>query len=120
MSGNGDLTINGLFTWNGSSTMWGPSRTIANGGLDIDGTDDKSLSGRTLDNAGMAVWRGGDIWASGGGGGIFNNLPGLPLRRKAILSSLVRIASSIMKGPLSSRPALVQRALTASSTIAVM
>jgi len=76
ISGTGTLTVTGLLTWT-SGTMSGSGRTIANGELNISGAFSKFLSGRTLDNAGAATWSDtGNIWGSGGSGGVINNLPG--------------------------------------------
>ena len=71
LTGAGTLTVTGQTTWTGG-TMSGIGRTIALGGLQLGG-DSKSLQNRSFDNAGPAVWTGGDIFASAG---TFNNLAG--------------------------------------------
>jgi len=54
LRGSGGLTVNGLLTWS-KGTMGGTGVTLANGGLVIDGDQDKFLSGRTLSNAANAT-----------------------------------------------------------------
>jgi hypothetical protein len=72
--GNGTVTANGLFTWTGA-TMSGSGRTVANGGLLIGGGGIKTLSGRTLDNAGAGTWTNAGV-LSFNSGAVFNNLTG--------------------------------------------
>lgn len=74
LSGAGDLTVNGLFTWTEGSVD-GSGRIIANGGLVIGGNAHKFFSGRTLDNAGTATWSGNGAIVMESGA-VFNNLPG--------------------------------------------
>jgi hypothetical protein len=57
LTGPGTVTITDLLSWTGG-TMSGPGRTISLVSLMISGTSAKTLSGRTLDNAGVATWTG--------------------------------------------------------------
>src|SRR5262249_35088799 len=71
LGGTGTVTVAGLLTWTGG-TMNGGGRTVAAGGMAISGTAGKTLSNRTLDNAGTATWTGtGNI--SMGSGAVWNN-----------------------------------------------
>jgi len=71
LTGAGTVTVTGQTTWTGG-TMSGTGRTIALGGLQLGG-DSKSLQNRSFDNAGPAVWTGGDIFSSAA---TFSNLAG--------------------------------------------
>jgi len=66
VDGTGTLTVDGLFTWTGG-THGGAGRTIANGGVLIDGANTKSLNERTLTINGAGSWSGsGQIWTRSG------------------------------------------------------
>jgi hypothetical protein len=55
-------------------TMQGPGRTVVNGASFLSGPGAKLLDGRTIDNAGVARWTGGNI--NGYNGAVWNNLRG--------------------------------------------
>jgi hypothetical protein len=76
LTGPGSLTVSGMLTWTGG-TMSGNGTTAALGGMTISGTANKTLDGRTLNNADTAIWTAGDV--SGGNGAVLNNLPGATL-----------------------------------------
>ncbi|MCA9757138.1 MAG: FG-GAP repeat protein [Candidatus Eisenbacteria bacterium] len=58
ISGGGDIVLDGLLTWTGG-VMTGEGKTVANGGIEISGSDDKELrSGRVLRNTSSATWSG--------------------------------------------------------------
>ncbi|KKL76372.1 hypothetical protein LCGC14_2045530 [marine sediment metagenome] len=62
ITGDYELTVNGLFTWTGG-TMIGTGTTYANGGMLLSGGTE--MKERTLVNAGLAVWSAGDLeWRS--------------------------------------------------------
>jgi hypothetical protein len=69
ITGTGDVIVMGLLTCT-QSTMNGGGRTEANGGMRINpgalGGGLQLMDGRTLDNAGAAIWTGGDISVYGG------------------------------------------------------
>ena len=66
MGGDGDVTINGLYTWSGGS-LSGAGTTVANGGVQIMGPGGHTLS-RTLEVAnGSATWSEGSISVSSSG-----------------------------------------------------
>jgi hypothetical protein len=69
LTGAGDVTVGGLFTWTGGR-LRGTGTLIASGGMQIEGSSTKYLE-RTVDNAGLATWTGGTISADGNG--VFNN-----------------------------------------------
>src|SRR4029079_14542316 len=80
LTGTTDLTISGLFHWT-YGTLAGSGQLNANGGILMDGDtrwqlsdDNKFLDGRTVNNAGTAVWTGGHITAYNGA--VINNLAG--------------------------------------------
>jgi hypothetical protein len=74
LMGEGDITITGRFDWTGGK-LSGTGNTFANGGMNISGSDGKTLDGRILNNAGTATWTGtGNL--SGGNDALFNNLAG--------------------------------------------
>ena len=76
LAGFGNVTVAGLLTWNGG-TMTGPGTTFANGGItmNLTGFSTPTLDGRTLANAGNAIWSGlNNLSASNGA--VFNNLEG--------------------------------------------
>jgi hypothetical protein len=77
LTGTGDVTILGLLTWT-AAYMSDSGHTIAVGGMEIDpgppGFPATLEHGRTLDNAGLAIWTGGDMDIDYGGG--INNLEG--------------------------------------------
>jgi hypothetical protein len=74
LSGVGDVAVQGLLTWTGG-TMSGQGQTDANGSLALSGNNNKGLDGRTLNNAGAAIWSGtGNL--SGSNGAVLNNLFG--------------------------------------------
>jgi hypothetical protein len=61
IGGSNDLTISGIFNWNGG-LFAGPGKVIANGGINIGGGAGRSIvDGRTLINNATATWTGGDI-----------------------------------------------------------
>ncbi|HHY56829.1 MAG TPA: hypothetical protein GYA08_15495, partial [Chloroflexi bacterium] len=66
INATGDITVTGVFTWSGG-THSGAGRTVAQGGLVIDG-DFHRLSGRTLVNAASGAWTAGDIGMESGAG----------------------------------------------------
>ncbi|MFN0053959.1 MAG: hypothetical protein ACKV0T_17410, partial [Planctomycetales bacterium] len=75
MSGTGLVTINGLLTWNlNQYQMAGTGTTLANGGMHITGSGTAYLLQRTIENAGVAVFDGGAIFASNGA--VIRNRPG--------------------------------------------
>lgn len=75
LTGDGDLEVDGLFTWTGGQ-MEGGGKLIANGGMLIEGTQSK-YHYRTIDNVGVATWTDGYIQSSPGM--VFNNLAGATL-----------------------------------------
>jgi hypothetical protein len=85
LTGPGTVTVTGLLTWTGG-TMSGSGLTCAAGGMHVSGANGKALLGRTLDNAGYAVWQdvGGLPFFSAA---VWNNLPGstLDIRNDASL-----------------------------------
>jgi hypothetical protein len=74
LAGAGTVTVSGLLTWTGG-TMSGGGRTVANGGIDINGSNPKVLGFRTLDNVGMATWT-GTGYLDFSGGAVWNNPTG--------------------------------------------
>ena len=64
LAGTDTVTITGLLTWNGNSSMCtvtacnasGAGVTNANGGISYTGGGNVNLYGRTLNNAGTAIW----------------------------------------------------------------
>ncbi len=76
VSGAGSANITGRLTWTGGSMVGPGTTTIAAGArLDISGTSDKALNGRSLVNAGTVTWSGsGNI--AGGNGASVQNQPG--------------------------------------------
>ncbi len=72
LTGDGDVTVDGLFTWTGGR-LQGTGTLIADGGMLIEGSSTKYLE-RTVDNTGTATWTGGTISATAEG--VFNNLVG--------------------------------------------
>lgn len=73
LTGDGDVTVNGSMDWI-SGTMSGSGRTVIASAatLTIGGSGYKSLSGRTVENDGAAVWSGSsDVYGSGGA--VFDN-----------------------------------------------
>ncbi|TWU27617.1 beta strand repeat-containing protein [Bythopirellula polymerisocia] len=73
ITGTSDLTVSGLTTWT-RGTMTGTGTTHANGGLDLSGSNSKTLNGRVLNNAGAATWTAGQFIT--GNGAVLNNLLG--------------------------------------------
>ena len=73
LGGPADVTITGLLTWTGA-TMSGSGRTRANGGIVTGTFQPGDLVGRTLDNAGTAIWT--DQGLPMFQGATFNNLAG--------------------------------------------
>lgn len=74
LTGPASVVVEGPLNWT-AGTMTGPGRTVARGGMTISGAATKTLSVRTLDNAGTATWTGtGSIEATGTA--VFNNLAG--------------------------------------------
>ncbi|MCR9294671.1 MAG: hypothetical protein NXI32_18290, partial [bacterium] len=71
LTGAGDVTVDGLFTWTGGR-LQGTGKLIASGGMQLEGST-KYLE-RTVDNAGTAIWASGTIFANADG--VFNNLAG--------------------------------------------
>lgn len=74
LTGTGTVTVTGLTTWTGGG-MVGGGRTVAAGGLRISGPFNKQLLDRTIDNEADAVWSGGDLSPTNGGG-MINNAAG--------------------------------------------
>ena len=75
LGGSDLVTVNGPMTWSGGSTITGANSVIADGGLTI-GPGNVSISGRTLVNAGLALWTNsgpGDILLFGGA--LLSNAP---------------------------------------------
>jgi len=70
LGGSNVVTINGPFVWSGG-TVTGTNSVIVNGGLTLAGISTKDLTGRTLVNAGTAVWSAGAFRL--GGGAVFSN-----------------------------------------------
>ncbi len=73
LSGNGNITINGLFNWSGTYSgglMEGPGSTTVNGTVNINGAGIKSTGSpgkpRNLYLNGAGTWSGGDVDASSG------------------------------------------------------
>lgn len=59
LNGNGDLTISGIFRWNGGRLeITGTTRVVQNGFLKIDGSSTKELNHGVLINEGSAAWDG--------------------------------------------------------------
>ncbi|CAG0927910.1 hypothetical protein TFLX_00690 [Thermoflexales bacterium] len=74
LGGTGTLSVTGVLSWTGG-TMSGPGTTIALGDLLLTGPSPKLWrDGRTLINAGTAVWNGGYVW--GINHATFNNRAG--------------------------------------------
>ncbi len=72
LTGAGTLDVTGLLRWTGGQ-MTGSGATGASGTLEISGTGAKTITARTLNNAGTATWTGtGNI--IGGAGNTINNL----------------------------------------------
>jgi hypothetical protein len=75
LGGSNLVTVNGPMTWGNSSTITGTNIVAANGGLTI-GPGNVSLSGRTLVNAGPALWTNyGPGGISLSGGALLSNAP---------------------------------------------
>ena len=72
LTGSADLDVSGLFNWTGGG-LSGSGSLTANGGMEISGFA-LQLNGRTLNNAGTALWHSGGIFA--GEGAVINNLAG--------------------------------------------
>jgi hypothetical protein len=85
VTGAGDLVVNGLLTWT-AGEMSGTGQTTANGGLTLSGIGFKNLTGRTFNNAGLATWTAGIIYATLDS--VFNNLSGATLDSQADTSFL--------------------------------
>jgi hypothetical protein len=68
--------VTGVTTWSGG-VMTGPGRTVALGGLTLDGYQ-VTLDGRTFDNAGAAVWNTANNYSYLylANNAVFNNLAG--------------------------------------------
>ncbi len=62
LAGNGDVAVAGMLTWN-NGTMSGIGTTRANGGLTFSGSYGRYLDGRSLENAGAAVFLDGSLTA---------------------------------------------------------
>ncbi len=79
LTGSDTVTVTGLTTWTGG-TMSGPGATVAQGGLQLGTTDGgyETLYARTLTNAGLASWLGGNNLDQEDGS-TFNNLTGATL-----------------------------------------
>jgi fibronectin-binding autotransporter adhesin len=73
-NGTGEVTINGLTTWNIGAWIQGTGKIVANGGMHITGTGISRLTGMTIENAGVAIFDGGLI--EGYNGSVIHNLPG--------------------------------------------
>ncbi|MBI3863194.1 MAG: Ig-like domain repeat protein, partial [Planctomycetia bacterium] len=75
LTGNGDITVAGLYDWT-YGTLSGSGHLNANGGMLLDAAHDSFhiLDGRTLNNAGTAVWKNFPIVAYNGA--VINNLAG--------------------------------------------
>lgn len=72
LTGTGDLTVEGLLNWT-SGTMTGTGRTIARGGIAIDGgSSPTTIDTRTLINGGTSTWVGLGALALGNGATIEN------------------------------------------------
>jgi hypothetical protein len=72
LTGTGDLTATSALMWTGG-TLSGDG--VTTGGLKISGAGQKTLSGRTLNNVGLASWTGtGGLTVNGGG--VLDNLAG--------------------------------------------
>ena len=70
LTGAGDLTVSGVFTWSGQSTMGGSGTTtvLAGGSFTILGNGDKTLANtRTLENDTAGTWSGSGNWNIYGG-----------------------------------------------------
>lgn len=72
--GTGEVTINGLMTWNIGAWINGTGTIVANGGMHITGSGISRLTGMTIENAGVAIFDGGLI--EGYNGSVIHNLPG--------------------------------------------
>jgi hypothetical protein len=94
LTGSGNVTIDGLLTWTGG-TITGLGDTLANGGINISGFGGKTLDGRTIENAGTAIWAGtGNITVANGA--IWNNLANATFdgRSNATMSGIIGAPSS--------------------------
>ena len=67
-------TINGVFTWFEQGALEGGGTTIANGGIDIVGAGNKSMTDHTLINNGEAKWMIGGLGLHGKADTIINSL----------------------------------------------
>ena len=56
LTGTGNMTVSGLFTWT-NGWLRGSGSLTATGGILIDGEHNLFMEGRTLNNARAAVWR---------------------------------------------------------------
>lgn len=65
LGGNGDVTINGSYIWEGG-TLAGAGTAFANGGIMIVGSGQHTLS-RTLEVDGFSSWTSGPLFVSSGG-----------------------------------------------------
>ncbi|WP_148071883.1 beta strand repeat-containing protein [Bythopirellula goksoeyrii] len=70
IDGTSTIIASGMLTWT-RGTMTGAGITNANGGLDLSGSNSKTLNGRVLNNAGAATWTAGQVLT--GNGAVFNN-----------------------------------------------
>jgi hypothetical protein len=73
LTGLANVTITNVLNWTGG-TMSGAGTTLVTGALNITGASPKTLDSRTLNNAGAAIWLGGDLQAIDGA--VINNQAG--------------------------------------------
>ena len=75
LAGSATLTVSGTMSWTGGAMRGNGATAIASGAsLNISGGNDKTFAQRTLNNAGMFIWSGGNL--NSGNGAVLNNLAG--------------------------------------------
>ncbi len=107
LTGAGEITVDGLFTWTGGR-LQGTGTLIADGGMVIEGGSTKYLE-RTVDNTGTAIWTGGTISATAEG--VFNNLVGATFDAQS---------NNSISGTFNNAGTLLKSAGTSSSSFSTM
>ena len=109
ITGPGDITVNGLMTWNGGGSIVGPGTINVDGDLLVNaGGSQKMLSNRTLNNAATATFLGG----FGRSSAVVNNLPTGVMDFQADVGVLTGYAQ-----PLNNAGTMVKSAGPGTSTI---
>jgi alpha-tubulin suppressor-like RCC1 family protein len=106
LSGSGTLSVTGAFTWIGGTLGgMGVTRIEPGGTMSIQGSPEKYVTGRTLKNAGGAVWTLGNITVESGGsianleGGTFDAQANFTFRRGAGGGTFVNAGAFTRSGP---------------------